>query len=451
MARTKKEEIPGIPRPPNSFFKFLKATVEEHKPIGTWAGLPRKIITQEVAKLWWAASEEVKAKYAVQALRAKEEHKRAHPEYRYRPRKKSKAAAAAKTKSGRLPCFYGSPSSSSTSSSASTPSPTTPVSATAMLAGGSSSGNAFGINSGYLHPNHHMIPRGAHATGLFPYVAQSNDYPLPPQVFGLGLADSSTYAIDMAQNVNFAPLPKADQASKQFSPPSYYQPPPSYAPQQAFHPFALGHQLQTGATSQQPFQPPPLPTFQPVTQQAFPPAPQQAFQHAPQQAVDPRLLTTQEHVDAAPAEPQDDSMSYDLQTTELGTWDKEFAPLDAGFCDFMSAWNNVKASATPVPDASSATSLPATNSMPSASGTLSPAPEAVHNLNVNAEWIQAPVPPSEVQEPSPLSSDLFFDPSFLLSLDDALGQQYNELCDALQALPPSAVWPEELNQHGIQM
>ncbi|KAM5537668.1 hypothetical protein V8D89_008746 [Ganoderma adspersum] len=437
MARKKAEE--SIPRPANCFFHFLSDKVKDCQKKGNWNNRSMADFAKEISKMWKEAPQSERDNYIAKALTAKEEHKRRHPDYRYRPRKRSKKMAVSKTGDTNSPSTSASPSPSSTSSSASTPAPTTPIMTT--LAGRSSTfGNAFSFNFGegsYL--NHHIPPDDAHATGL-PYAAQSDDYLWSPQV--AGWTDPST-SISMPQNDSFALLPKGDGSFQRLSQTSYCQPHPSYAPQQAFPPFVPGLQLQTGAMNQQPPQPPPQRTFQSV--------PQQSLDKASQMTFNPVSLPLQAHANAVPAQAQSESLFAmdDLKTTELEAWDKEFAPLDAGFCDFSSAWNDVKASDTPV-SASPAIPLPATDDGPSGGSAALP-PTVADNLNVNVDGDPAQALLSETQDPPLSSPSAFFDPSFLFPLDDPLGQQYNHLYDPLQDLPPSAVWPEELNCFGIQM
>ena len=71
------------------------------------------------------------------------------------------------------------------------------------------------------------------------------------------------------------------------------------------------------------------------------------------------------------------------------------------------------------------------------------------NLNVNVDGDQVQALRSQTQDPSLFSPSAFFDPSLLFPFGDLLGQQYNDPYDPFQSLPPSAVWPEELNTFGI--
>ncbi len=145
---------------------------------------------------------------------------------------------------------------------------------------------------------------------------------------------------------------------------------------------------------------------------------------------------------AGTAQPQTESLPDGVHNTELEAWEKEFAPLNAGFCDFLSVWNKIKA---PVPVPPAASSVPLTGDVPPVSASLPPT--ITYNFNFDAVD-HAQAFPS--QDPSLLSIPDFLDPSFPFTFD-VPGQQYDQLYDPLQALPPSAVWPKALNPFGTQM
>ncbi|KAI1794443.1 hypothetical protein LXA43DRAFT_1091959 [Ganoderma leucocontextum] len=399
-----------IPRPANSFLQFRGAEIRLMQKANGDGWHPRMAsLSKEIGQKWKDASKQYKAIFIAKALKAKEEHKRAYPNYQYHPRKKSKKTADANLKTEDVqPSFSTSPLSSMTSSSASTPAPTTPD-ATMLANGPSSSGDASDFDFGKDFLLNHHVPFGLHATGQLPHVAQPDSHSWSSQLAGWTdqplLPSASSTSI---QNHMFS-LPF--QGEEMWEDLFRTQP-------QAFPPLAAGLQLPTGVMNQQ----------------------------APQQVFNQMITPSQEHMGAAPSQPQTEALFDGAHNAELEAWNKEFAPLDAGFCDFLSAWNNVNASAAAAASAADSSAPSLTCGAPPVSASLPPT--AVYNLNVD-EYHAEPLQ-SQTQGPALPTAPGCIDPSFLFA-PDASAMQFLQMFDPFQALPPSAVWPEELNPFGIQM